>query len=339
MRKKYITILQYIFFFGLGIFLVWWSIKDLTNEDRSHIRTALRNARYLLILPVFVILFISHYLRALRWKLLIEPIGHQPGTRNTFFAVMIGYLTNLAFPRLGELLKCTVLARYEKIAVDRLIGTVIIERIVDAFSLLVVLVITFAWQPGLYNQLIDTFFRSSSSSAVDESKSVADLILFILAALVILAVIVWMIWKKKGPKDVFSLFKRVFINVIKGITSVGKLKKKYLFIFYSVAIWSLYLLGGYIGFFALKETSHYGLKEAFTILSAGSIGMIITPGGIGAYAILLEKTMQIYGLQKGVALAFGWLLWFVQTAVILLGGLFSFAAFPYFNKKKLLEPI
>jgi len=334
MKKRYRVILQYIFFFGLGFFLVWWSIKDLTDEDRSHIKAALRNARYLLILPVLILLVISHYLRALRWKLLIEPIGHHPATKNAFFAVMIGYLTNLAFPRLGELLKCTVLARYEKIAVDRLIGTVIIERIVDAISLLVVLVITFALQTGLYNQLVETFFRSSSP---DESGSTADLILFILVGIAILAVIVWMVWKRKGPKDVFSLFKKILINVIKGIASIGRLKKKYLFIFYSVVIWSLYLLAGYLGFFALQETSHYGLKEAFTILSAGSIGMIITPGGIGAYAVLLEKTMQLYGLQKGIALAFGWLLWIAQTGVILLGGLFSFAAFPYFNKKKLLE--
>jgi uncharacterized membrane protein YbhN (UPF0104 family) len=337
MRKKYLTILQYIFFFGLGIFLVWWSIKDLSSEDKSHIRTALRDARYLLILPVFVILFVSHYIRALRWKLLIEPVGHTPGTMNTFFAVMIGYLTNLAFPRLGELLKCTVLARYEKIAVDRLIGTVIIERIVDAISLLIILVITFTLQPDIYNQLVDTFFRSSSSTG--EKNSTADIILYILVALVILAVIVWMVWKKKGPRDVVSLFIKVFMNVVRGIASIGRLKKKYLFIFYSVLIWSLYLLSGYIGFFALKETSHYGLQEAFTILSAGSIGMIITPGGIGAYALLLEKTMLIYGLQKGIGLAFGWLLWLVQTGVILLGGLFSFVAFPYFNKKKLVEPI
>ena len=102
-------------------------------------------------------------------------------------------------------------------------------------------------------------------------------------------------------------------------------------------MWALYLTGGYIGFMALKETEQYGITEAFTVLSAGSIGMIITPGGIGAYALLIQKTMQIYGLQKGIALAFGWILWLAQTAVILIGGLISFVSIPYYNKKRLIE--
>ncbi|HKB44011.1 MAG TPA: hypothetical protein VKC90_06470, partial [Chitinophagaceae bacterium] len=91
------------------------------------------------------------------------------------------------------------------------------------------------------------------------------------------------------------------------------------------------------GFYALQETQQYGVKEGFAILSAGSIGMIATPGGIGAYALLIEKTMQVYGLQAGIAIAFGWILWLSQTAVILVGGFISFAALPYFNKKNQRE--
>ena len=88
---------------------------------------------------------------------------------------------------------------------------------------------------------------------------------------------------------------------------------------------------------AFRETELYGIKEAFTILSAGSIGMIASPGGIGAYAYLIEKTMQLYGLNYTIALAFGWILWLAQTTVILLGGLISFAALPYYNKNKIRE--
>ena len=90
MNKKTRVIIQYIFFLGLGIFLVWWSVKDLTAADRSEIRNALSLARYWLIFPVFAILFLSHYIRAARWKLLIEPLGYKPSTTNTVFAVFIG---------------------------------------------------------------------------------------------------------------------------------------------------------------------------------------------------------------------------------------------------------
>src|SRR5205809_463391 len=95
---------------------------------------------------------------ALRWRLLIEPLGHKPSRTNAFFAVMIGYLVNQGVPRLGELVKCTMLSRYEKIPVEKLVGTVILERVVDAISFLMVLGITLAIQPGIYSQLVKSFF-------------------------------------------------------------------------------------------------------------------------------------------------------------------------------------
>lgn len=335
MRKNHLVILQYILFLGLGIFLVWWSVKDLTAADRSQIRSALAHARYLLIIPVFAILLLSHYLRALRWKLLLEPMGYHPAARNVFFSVMIGYLTNLAFPRLGEVLKCTVLARYEKVPVDKLIGTIITERIIDAISLVLVFGITLLLQPSLYSQLMAAFFEQKSEGA--EKSNAGLIVALVLVTIILLGVAIWMIVKKKNISDLYAVLRRIALNMLKGIISVARLKKWFLFTVYSVVIWALYLLSGYLGFFALVETTGYGIREAFSILSAGSVGMIVTPGGIGAYAVLIEKTMMIYGLQKGIALAFGWLLWIVQTGVILLGGLFSFAALPYYNKKTVAE--
>jgi NADH:ubiquinone oxidoreductase subunit 5 (subunit L)/multisubunit Na+/H+ antiporter MnhA subunit len=111
-----------------------------------------------------------------------------------------------------------------------------------------------------------------------------------------------------------------------------------MFIFYTFVLWSCYLLGGYIGFWALRETEQYGLREAFTVLSAGSIGMVVSPGGIGMYAYLIQQTMEIYRLNTAIAIAFGWILWMVQTTVILLGGLISFVTIPYYNKRKHRDP-
>lgn len=244
---------------------------------------------------------------------------------------MIGYLTNLAFPRLGEVMRCTVLARYEKIPVDKLLGTVILERLIDAFSLLIVFGITLLIQPGIYSQLINTFFKPGSPG---EKNDIGRIILIVIISLAVIGVLAWMIIKKKNFNDLLALFKKIVRSVWKGISAIRHLKRKVPFIFLSVLIWCLYLLSGYIGFFALKETTQYGMKEAFSILSAGSIGMIITPGGTGGYAILIEKTMQLYALQKGIALAFGWLLWIVQTGTIVIGGIFSFAYLPYFNNKR-----
>ncbi len=331
MNKRLLLILQYIFFLGLGAFLVWWSVKDIDNEKMAEIQLALKNARLYLILPVFFILILSHYVRALRWRLLMEPLGYMPGKANTFLAVMVGYLANQAVPRLGEVLKCTLLARYEKVPADKLVGTIILERLIDALSLLMIFGITLLIQPGLYSQLVDTVFNGNSE---EESKKLPGYIIGIILIGIIAAIIfLWMIIKKKNFNDLLSAIKKIIARVWEGLSAIRHLKKRRQFILLTLLLWVLYLSGGYIGFQALRETEHYGIKEAFTVLSAGSIGMIVTPGGIGAYPYLIEATMQLYGLQQSIAVAFGWLLWLAQTLVIFIGGLLSFAALPLLNKK------
>jgi glycosyltransferase 2 family protein len=332
MNKKLFTILQYIIFLGLGLFLAWWSLKDLNREEKDQIKIALSHARYWLIIPVFVILTLSFWIRALRWKLLINSLGHRPRTDNAFFAVMVGYLTNLAIPRLGEILKCTMLARYEKIPADKLVGTIILERIIDAISLLIIFAVTLAIQPGIYTDLINAFFHSPRDPQT--KKIPGFLIAAIFLGIVVLVVFLWMLIKKKTVNDVIALFKRIGKSVWQGVSAVQHLKKRGLFLFYTLVLWACYFFSTYVGFFALQETQHYGIKEAFAVLSAGSVGVIVTPGGIGAYALLIQKTMELYSLEPGIALAFGWILWLVQTFIILIGGIFSFVAIPYFNKKR-----
>lgn len=335
MNKHLRTILQYFFFLGLGVFFAWLSLKNLNSEKIAQIKIAIRNAKHWLIIPVACILILSHFIRALRWRLLMEPLGYKPSKINTFFAVMIGYLTNQAVPRLGEVLKCTILARYEKIPADKLIGTIILERIIDAITLLIIFGITLAIQPDLYVQLLDTFF--SSPQTQEENKIASWVIALIFIAIIIVAIGIWMYLKKKTINDFVILIKKTVQRIVLGITAVRNLKKRKQFLFLTLSLWTLYLSGGYLGFMALQETEVYGIKEAFTVLSAGSIGMIASPGGIGAYAYLLQQTMQLYGLNEAIALAFGWILWMAQTAVILVGGLLSFAALPYYNKKRILS--
>jgi uncharacterized protein (TIRG00374 family) len=332
MKKRLFIILQYLIYLGLGVFFAWLSLKDLDQDKKHQIKIALQHARYWLIVPVLVILFTSHLIRALRWKLLIGSLGYHAKTYNAFFAVMIGYLTNQAVPRLGEIAKCTMLARYERIPADKLIGTIILERVIDAITLLLVFGITIIIQPAIYTDLFNAFFHSPHDPA--KKKISGYIIAAIIIGIIAIAIIVWMIAKKKKLADLKGIIQRIGRSIWQGISAVQHLKQRWLFIFYSIALWTFYFTGGYIGFYAFQETQHYGVKEGFAILSAGSIGMIATPGGIGAYALLIEKTMQVYGLQAGIAIAFGWILWLSQTAVVLLGGFVSFAALPYFNKKK-----
>ena len=138
MKKKLLTALQYLLFLGFGIFLVWWSISKMDEKNWNECKEAMKSARYALFIPVFFILTASHISRAIRWKILMKPMGYNPTLLNTFFAVMIGYLANVAVPRLGEVLKCTILGKYEEVPPDKLVGTILVERAVDVFCLLLI---------------------------------------------------------------------------------------------------------------------------------------------------------------------------------------------------------
>ena len=121
----------------------------MDDKNWQECKTALQSARFILFIPVFFILVTSHISRAIRWKILMKPMGYSPSLINTFFAVMIGYLANLAVPRLGEVLKCTILGKYEKVPADKLVGTILIRRSVITDSLYYC-----NWQPSSYHWIL-----------------------------------------------------------------------------------------------------------------------------------------------------------------------------------------
>src|SRR6476469_8966097 len=154
MKKNILTILQYLFFLGLGVFFVWLTIKDIHHAQLLQIKHAVAHARHWLIVPALILLFGAHYSRALRWKILMEPMGYHPATFNVFAAVMIGYLVNAGVPRLGEVMKCSMLARYEKVRVDRLVGTIVMERAVDVVCLLIAFAAALIFEGRIINEHI-----------------------------------------------------------------------------------------------------------------------------------------------------------------------------------------
>ncbi|WP_262915200.1 lysylphosphatidylglycerol synthase domain-containing protein [Niabella ginsengisoli] len=139
---------------------------------------------------------------------------------------------------------------------------------------------------------------------------------------------------KRKWSDLVALFKKIALHIWQGFISIKSLKRPWTFIFYSIAIWFLYALSVYTGFLMLEESAGYGFAEAITVLCAGSLGMIATPGGVGAYAFLVQKTMSLYHLNAGVGLALGWLLWILQVIVILIVGGISLLALPFYNKNR-----
>src|ERR1700735_648655 len=165
MKKKLLVLLQYLFFAALAAFFVWLSVKDMDSQKWAQLKDALDRANYWLLGPVLGLLLLSHWLRALRWRQLIEPMVYEPSKVNCFLGVMIGYFVNLGAPRLGEVVKCTILSRYEKVPVDKLVGTIVAERAFDVICLVLVFALTLVFQFDVIHSLFSgdllAFFRTA----------------------------------------------------------------------------------------------------------------------------------------------------------------------------------
>jgi glycosyltransferase 2 family protein len=332
MNKRLLNLVQYVVFLGLGIFLVWWSLVKIEHKDWLDIKGAWLRANYWLILPVIIALLAAHLSRAIRWKILMQPMGYNPSITNTYLAVLVGYFANLAVPRLGEVLKCTILSRYEKVPADKLVGTIVAERAFDLVCLVVVFGITFLSQVDIIGSYASEMLRKMFRSNHGMPGWLKLAIIFAGIAMSII-LLKWLL-RRFAHINIVQKIKIVIKNIWHGLTSIRYLKNKGWFIFHTVLIWVLYLTSIRIGMYAMQETSGYGVKESFSVLSMGSVGMIATQGGVGAYPVLVQETMMLYGLTENMGKAFGWLLWLVQFFVVVVFGGISLILLPLLNRKK-----
>lgn len=333
MKKKVINIVKFLFFLGLGILLIWLAVRNLTEKDKASIKEAFTQANYFWILLSMFLSFLSHLVRAMRWRLLIQPLGFNPKISNTFFAVMVGYLANFALPRLGEVSRCGILTKYEKIPFTEAFGTVIAERAIDLLCLILIFFATLFFQFeqlwGLTNEKIVSPLSSKFSSLMQ-----SNLFLPVLAFVMIGIIILFFIFRKKSNGGFYKKIKDVVLGFWEGLKSVKNIKRPFLFVFHTILIWVLYTSLLYVGFLCFNETSQLGMDAALAIMLFGSLGIIFVPGGTGAYQALVTETLtSVFKISFTFAFAFSWLIWTSQFILILLLGAISLILLPVLNKE------
>ena len=331
MGKKILSLLQYVIFLGAGILLVWWQLHSMTPEQELQFKNAFAKANYYLIIPVVIINLLSHLSRSMRWKLLMEPLGYNPSLKNVFGATMVGYLANSAIPRLGEVIKCTLLAKYENLKADNLIGTILIERTFDLLTYVFFIVFTVIIQIDI----VGSFVKEKLEAFVAPGIMPLWLkILIVCFAVMLFVIIIKKIFSAYPNNKTLQKIKGFGSGIGKGFIAIKNLKNKRAFILHTIFIWSMYLLQIYIGFKAMEATAHLDLKAACSVLSLSTLAMIVTPGGIGSFPIFVKETLLLYLIQDSEGNAFGWLIWGVSTGIIIVAGLISLIVLPYLNKKK-----
>lgn len=296
----------------------------------------IRKANYYWMIPSLAFAIASHIFRALRWNLLINSLNYKTKLSTTFFAVMIGYLANTAVPRMGELARCGVLSKKEKIPFNTLFGTVISERLFDMITLLVIIFFVIVFQlnslGAFMNQIFGPFFHSLFSN-------LQSLLLFTLITVVSIGIIIFLIFKFKEKIKRITFYQKLkgFLDgLFDGVKTIMKMQQKWLFLLYSFLIWLFYAIMVYLPVFMLEETSGLTFVNGLTILAIGSLGIVApVPGGIGAYHFIVKAILhELYNIGGNAAGSFAAITHAGQTILNVIIGSLSYFYIGVLSKKE-----
>jgi uncharacterized protein (TIRG00374 family) len=314
------TFIKFSLFLGVGIVIIWLSLRSLTPLERTQILHSFRIANYYWVILTVMMGIFSHILRSLRWMIFFEPMGYKPSLKNTFFAVMVGYFANLAFPRLGEVTRCGILARYENIPFNKSFGTVITERAIDMIIFFLLFMLMIVTQAGTIGHYLNTNIYPKLAEKFQNPIFSRMFIISGLILVLIISSLLFLMRKKIAASKFLLKIKKLILGFWEGLKSLSQIRKPGLFIFYSISIWALYFFMIYICFFCFTDTNSLSPGAGLSALVLGSIGIMITPGGIGLYPAIIQETMQLYGIVRTTGLALGWISWTAQTSMILVVG-------------------
>lgn len=333
--------LKFLGFLGLGLGIMYLlyrsqnkayqaqcALDGIPTEECSLIHKVLTdfaNANYFWLLMVILLFMVSNLSRTARWHMLIRPLGYQPRFVNGLGAIMIGYFANLGIPRIGEVARAGVLARYEKIEVEKVMGTIVVDRIIDVLSILIVTALALILQ---YRQIWD---------AVRDLLDLSTLVkLGVFGAIgLILAVLLFFLFRKKLEKTrIYQKVVGILRGFVEGLATVRQLDRPWLFLLHSVNIWLMYYLLNYVCFFAFEPTSNLSPLVGLVTFVFGGWGIVIpTPGGMGSYHFLVQVALGIYGVSSPDSFSYAMIAFItVQIGASAIFGLISLLVLPFLNQ-------
>ncbi|MEL0643668.1 MULTISPECIES: lysylphosphatidylglycerol synthase transmembrane domain-containing protein [unclassified Olleya] len=301
----------------LGVFLIWYSLSQLSFTD---IVQFAKNADYKYILLGVFFGLLSHLSRAYRWLFMLEPLGYKIKLGNSIMAVFATYLINYTIPRAGEVARATILTNYEGVPFEKGFGTIVAERIADMIVMLGIIAITLFLQfDFIYSFLVDKF---------DFTKIlVAGLILTVFALFFILFI-------KRSQSKIALKIKGFVTGLIEGALSIFKMKKKWAFIFHTLFIWTMYVLMFYVTTLAFPDLNAMPFGAVLIGFILASFSIAATNGGIGSYPEAIVIAFTLFNLPVDPSRAFGWIMWSSQTILVFVFGGISLLYLPFFNRNK-----
>ncbi len=364
MKNLVINVLKFIVFFGVGFTILYFVYQDQQAGfqkkcDYDFVELCIKNGgtqvecaakpkpvcslsekvlndfktvNFFWIFLVVLAFMLSNLSRALRWNMLIRPLGYPVRLFNTFWATMAGYFANMALPRMGEVVKPGLVSRYEKVPLETLVGTIVVDRILDVIMLASLIGLTFLLE-------LDRIWGFVSASALpDGGGGISALltnkwIILVLGLGIGVLAALFIFRKRLMATALFKKLKSILIGFWEGMLSIKKLENPGLFIFHTLFIWLMYYLMTYFCFFAFAPTEGLPLIAGLTVFVFGGLGMVIpAPGGMGSYQYLVTQALILYGVGGDNAFSFSMIIFITVSACNILFGILAFLLLPIYNK-------
>jgi glycosyltransferase 2 family protein len=334
LRKGTIQALKFLAFLAVGILLLWLAFRKV---DTTKFLSDLREANYYWLLLSVLFGFFAFMSRARRWILLIHPLGYKPSLKSSFYALMTGYLANLALPRMGEITRCVALGKKEKIPVDQLIGTVVVERSIDLISLMIIM-IYLIFSSG---DQVSLFLKNSIFIPIQKMFGAIWIIWVASILLFFSAVTLFLLFRYKNSLRKIRFFSKIFDaarGVINGLKTITNMERKWEFLFHTIFIWLNYALMTWVVVFSLESTSFLTFHDSIFILVIGGLGMSApVSGGIGAFHYIVQQGLYIVkGIPLEDGFAYATLTHESQLVFVVITGAISF--FIIFRKDRKETP-
>lgn len=281
-------ILRFTGFLAIAVLLLYFAFKDISIEN---IILDLKSVKYSWVLLSLVFATLAYMSRAYRWRLIIEALDYKPSYSTTFYSLMVGYLANFAFPRIGEVTRCATLSSKEKIPVDKLFGTVIVERATDMICLFGLLFFLLFFRLDKFGSFIGNNLLKPLQEKFLETLAFSWIIWILLLALLISGIASYFIFREQiSSMKGFTKLKNIIKGIFDGLKSIYKMKRRWEFLFHTAFIWINYLLMTWVVVFSMTSTSHLTLIDSIFILVIGGLGMSApVQGGIGAYHWIVSR--------------------------------------------------
>ena len=320
--KHLLTILKYALLLAISGALMVYALRGL---DANSVKASILKANYGWLAITMVLSVLGYFSRAYRWQMQLTASQHRAPYWEVYHAMMVGYLANIVLPRMGEVIRCSVLRRTSGVPVDVSLGTVITERVIDVVVLLGLLGTTLLLDFNKFWSFVQSLFFDKYDSLDANRDTLLAVAGLSLAALLVFGYLLFRNLEQLRQHALFVKVMSFVKGLLAGVFSILKLENKGLFLLHTAFTWLVYYLMDYLAFFCFPETYNLDMKAGLAVLTFGAFGMAApVAGGIGPFHVLVQSTLLVYGISKEAGIAYALVVHGAQTLLMAVMGGISF---------------